>query len=149
MNLTEQINSDIKTAMKARDKETLTTLRDIKSKLLLEATKEGGNGEIEESVGMKILNKLFKQRMEAAELYKQQGRDDLYAQEMTEAEVLKKYLPQPMTEDEIKAAVSAIIQQMGASTMADMGKVMGMASKQMAGKADGKVISTFVKQLLG
>ncbi len=149
MNLTEQINNDIKTAMKARDKETLTTLRDIKSKLLLEATKEGGNGEIEESVGMKILNKLFKQRMEAAELYKQQGRDDLYAQEMTEAEVLKKYLPQPMTEDEIKAAVSAIIQQTGASSMADMGKVMGMASKQMAGKADGKVISTFVKQLLG
>ena len=148
MSLTEKINNDIKTAMKARHKETLATLRDIKSKLLMEATKSGGTGDVAESAEMKILNKLYKQRIEAGELYKEQGRDDLYSQEMTEAEVLKKYLPQPMTEDEIKAAVEAIISQTGASSMADMGKVMGMATKQMAGKADGKVISSFVKQLL-
>ena len=148
MSLTEQINNDIKAAMKARDKDTLATLRDIKSKLLLEATKEGGSGEVEESAEMKIVNKLYKQRMEAANLYKEQGRDDLYSQEMAEAEVLKNYLPQPLTEDEIKAAVSEIITQTGASSMADMGKVMGMASKQMAGKADGKVISNFVRQML-
>lgn len=148
MSLTEQINNDIKTAMKARDKETLGTLRDIKSKLLLEATKEGGSGEIEESTELKIVTKLFKQRMEAADLYKEQGRDDLYSQEMAEAEILKRYLPQPLTEDEIKAQVSEIIKQTGASSMADMGKVMGMASKQMAGKADGKVISNFVRQML-
>jgi uncharacterized protein YqeY len=148
MNLTERINEDIKTAMKSKDRERLTALRDIKSKLLLEATKEGGSGDIDEATGMKILNKLYKQRMESAGIYKEQGRDELYQEEMDQAKVIQEYLPEQLSEDKIREKVSSIVQQVGASSMADMGKVMGMATKEMAGKADGKVISAIVRELL-
>lgn len=148
MTLTEQINNDIKAAMKARETDKLAALRDIKSKLLLEATKDG-NSDVDEATGLKILNKLYKQRVEAAELYAQQGREDLQADEVNQAAVIKAYLPEKMSPEKLKEAVQAIITQTGASSMADMGKVMGMASKQLAGKADGKDISALVKEILG
>lgn len=148
MNFTERINEDIKAAMKSQDKEKLSALRDIKSKILLEATKEGAAAEIDEATGMQILNKLYKQRMESAEIFKTQGREDLYNEEMTQAAVIKAYLPEPMTEDAVRQALQEIIAQTGASGMADMGKVMGVATKSLAGKADGKLISQLVRELL-
>lgn len=147
MTLSEQINNDIKSAMKAREADKLAALRDIKSKLLLEATKDA-NADVDESTGLKILNKLYKQRIEAAELYASQGREDLQADELTQAEVIKAYLPEKMSPEKLKEAIQTIITQTGASSMADMGKVMGIASKQLAGKADGKDISTVVKEIL-
>ncbi len=147
MNLTEQINNDIKSAMKARESVKLAALRDIKSKLLLEATKDGASA-LDEATGLKILNKLYKQRVEAADIYKQQDREDLASDELSQAEVIKAYLPEKMSPEDLKLAVEGIISQTGTSSMADMGKVMGMASKQLAGKADGKDISDVVKQLL-
>ena len=147
MNLTDQINNDIKTAMKAREAVKLAALRDVKSKLLLEATKDG-NAELDEATGLKILNKLYKQRIEAADIYKEQDREDLAADELSQAEVIKAYLPEKMSPEKLKAAIEAIVAQTGASSMADMGKVMGMASAQLAGKADGKDISTLVRILL-
>ena len=149
MNLTDQINEDIKTAMKSKDKDRLTTLRDIKSKLLLEATKEGASAEVDEATGVQILNKLYKQRMESAGIYKEQGREELYQEEMNQAVVIKEYLPEQLSEEKIKATIQGIIEQTGASSMADMGKVMGLATKEMAGKADGKLISTMVRNMLG
>jgi uncharacterized protein YqeY len=134
--------------MKAREADKLAALRDIKSKLLLEATKDA-NADVDESTGLKILNKLYKQRIEAAELYASQGREDLQADELTQAEVIKAYLPEKMSPEKLKEAIQTIITQTGASSMADMGKVMGMASKQLAGKADGKDISNIVKEILG
>lgn len=149
MNITERINNDIKEAMKARESGKLAALRDIKSKLLLEATKEGGSGEVNEDAAMKILNKLYKQRVEAAEIYKQQGREDLLADELAQAEVIKAYLPAQLSEAELKSSMEEIIARVGASSMADMGRVMGTATKELAGKADGKAISAMVKALLG
>lgn len=148
MSITDQINSDIKEAMKAREKERLSALRDIKSKLLLEATKEGSSGEADETAAIKILNKLYKQRIDAAAIYKEQGRADLAEEELGQAEVIKAYLPEQLSEDEIDAHVKAIIEETGATSMADMGKVMGIATQRMAGKADGKVISQIVRQSL-
>ena len=147
MNITEQIQNDIKEAMKAKDREKLAALRDIKSKLLLEMTKDG-SGDVDESAGMKILNKLYKQRTEAASIYKEQGREDLAASELSEAEVIKAYLPEQLSEAEIESKVAAIITDIGASSMSDMGKVMGAASQAMAGVAYGKVISGIVRKLL-
>lgn len=148
MSITDQINSDIKEAMKAREKERLAALRDIKSKLLLEATKEGSAGEVDGTVAIKILNKLYKQRVDAAAIYKDQGRTDLAEEELGQAEVIKAYLPEQLSEDEVKMQVKAIIDETGASSMADMGKVMGLATQRMAGKADGKVISQIVRKSL-
>ena len=148
MNFTERINEDIKTAMKNKDKDRLSALRDIKSKILLEATKDGASTELDEATGMQILNKLYKQRMDSAAMYKDQGREDLLQEELSQAEVIKSYLPQPASESEIKEVVTAIIAQTGASGMKDMGMVMGQASQKLAGKADGKVISGIVKELL-
>ena len=147
MNLTDQINNDIKSAMKAREKDKLAALRDIKSKLLLEATKDGSS-ELDEATGLKILNKLYKQRIEAADIYKEQNREDLAVDELSQAEVIKAYLPEKMSPEKLKETVEAIVAQTGASSMADMGKVMGMASAQLAGKADGKDISALVRELL-
>lgn len=147
MSLTDQINNDLKEAMKAKDKETLTALRAIKSQLLLAATEKGG-GESDEEAGIKMLQKLVKQRKESAELYKSQGRDDLADPELAEAAIIEKYLPKQLTEDELKPILQAIIEKVGASGPQDMGKVMGMASKELGGKADGKTISTVVKELL-
>lgn len=149
MALTDQITADIKEAMKARNKERLAALRDIKSKLMLEMTKEGGDGNVDDAVGQKILNKLYKQRMDAATIYGEQGREDLQAEELAQAEIIKEYLPEQMSDADLETAVQAIITEMGASSMADMGKVMGKASGTLAGKADGKRISEVVKRILG
>lgn len=149
MNITERINNDIKTAMKAKEMAKLAALRDIKSKLLLELTKGGDATEVDETTGIQILNKLYKQRAEAAKIYQEQGRTDLYDEEMAQAEVIKAYLPEQMSEAEMKASVEEIIARVGATSMADMGKVMGIASKELAGKADGKAISAVVRATLG
>ena len=149
MALTDQITADIKAAMKARNKERLAALRDIKSKLMLEMTKEGGDGNVEDAVGQKILNKLYKQRMDAAAIYGEQGREDLQAEELAQAEIIKEYLPEQMSDADLEAAVKGFITELGASSMADMGKVMGKASGALAGKADGKRISEVVKRILG
>lgn len=146
MGLTEKINNDIKQAMLAKEKEKLAALRDIKSKLLLEAT--SGAGEVTEEVETKVIMKLYKQRIETYELYKEQGREDLAAEELLQAEIIKAYMPEMMSEDKIRAAVREKIAQVGATGPQDMGKVMGPLSKELAGKADGKVISTLVKEEL-
>lgn len=148
MNLTEQINEDIKSAMKAGEKDKLMALRDIKSKLLLEMTKEGGEGTVDDSKGMAILNKLYKQRMESIEIYNSQNRPELAEEEQKQADVIKAYLPEQLTGEKLEAAVKEIIAQVGASSMADLGKVMGAANKALAGKADGKAISEIVKSTL-
>ena len=148
MNLKDRIDSDIKAAMLAREKDKLNALRAIKSAILLELTKEGGAGDLDEAVGMKILQKLHKQRAEAAAIYHQQGRADLAHEEEVQAKVIEAYLPQRMSEAEVEAAVSAIISASGASGMKEMGRVMGEANKQLAGKADGSAVAVLVKKLL-
>lgn len=144
MSFTDQINDAIKKAMLAKEKERLAALRDIKSKLLLEAT-SGGNGDVSEEVAMKICLKLHKQRMETYELYKSQGREDLAAEELFQANVIEEYLPKMLSEDEVKAEVIAAINELGASSPQEMGKVMGVLTARLAGKADGKLISAIVK----
>jgi uncharacterized protein YqeY len=146
MGLMDQINADIKKAMLAREKDKLAALRDVKSKLLLEAT--SGSGEVTDAAGAKIVMKLYKQRMDTHELYTKEGREDLAADEMAQALVIKEYLPQMMSEDEIKVEVDAAIAATGASGPQDMGKVMGMLSGKLAGKADGKLIADTVKTAL-
>ena len=148
MSLAQRINDDIKAAMKAREKEKLAALRDIKSKILLEAT-AGGSGEVSEEVENKIVLKLHKQRIDSYNLFIEQGREDLAADEKFQAEVIEAYLPEMMSEDDIRAKVVEKIVASGASGPQDMGKVMGPLSKELAGKADGKVISTIVKEELG
>lgn len=148
MNITEQIQNDIKEAMKAKDRERLSALRDIKSKLLLEMTKDGGDGEVDENAALKILNKLYKQRTDAAAIYKEQNREDLFDEEMSQAEVIKSYLPEPLSNEEIEAKVQAIIGELGANGMGDMGKVMGQATAQLGARADGKTVSAIVRKLL-
>jgi uncharacterized protein YqeY len=147
MNLADQINEDIKTAMKGGDKDKLMALRDIKSKILLEATKDGSSEVTDEKV-MSILSKLNKQRMESIEIFKAQGREDLVEEEQKQAIVIQAYLPQPMSTEELEAAVRAVIAEVGAAGPGDMGKVMGIASKTLSGKADGKAISEMVKSCL-
>lgn len=146
MSFTEQINADIKAAMLAKEKEKLNALRDIKAKLLLEAT--SGAGEVSDEAAMKIVLKLHKQRMETYELYITQGREDLANDELFQAKVIEAYLPKMLSEDEIKAEVAAAIASTGAASPQDMGKVMGVLTAKLAGKADGKVISTLVKEAL-
>ena len=147
MSLTETINTDIKNAMKAREKEKLAALRAIKSALLLEASKDG-SGEVSEEAEMKILQKLHKQRKDAAALYEEQNRPDLLEDEVFQAGVIEAYLPAQMSEEKIGEVVKSIIAKTGASSPADMGKVMGVAMGQLAGKADGKIISMLVKKYL-
>lgn len=145
MALEEKINADIKSAMLAKDAAKLESLRAVKSAiLLLKTSPEGYTDETE----LKAMQKMVKQRKETAEVYKTQNRTDLAEVELTQAAVIESYLPKQMSEEEIKAEVAKIIASVGASSPADMGKVMGIASKQLAGKADGKIISTFVKELL-
>ncbi len=148
MPLSEQINEDIKTAMKAKDKLSLEALRAIKSALLLAATEKGA-GESSDAAELKLLQKLVKQRKDAASIFKEQGREDLAKPELDQVEIIEKYLPAQMSEEEIKAVVENVIAQTCASSMADMGKVMGMANKELAGKADGKLIADLVKSSLG
>lgn len=148
MNLEEKINADIKAAMLARNEGALRALRAIKSAVLLART-SGSNAGLSEDDEMKLLQKLVKQRKESMEIYKQQNRDDLFKTEQEELDVIEKFLPAQMSEDEIRVIIQQIITITGASSPAEMGKVMGMASKQLAGKADNKIVSQLVKQLLG
>ena len=148
MALFEQVSKDIREAMKAHDKVRLETLRNIKKFFLEAKTAPGANDSLEDDAAMKILQKLAKQGEESAEVYQKAGRIELANEELAQVNVIKEYLPQPFTEEEVRAQISDIIAQTGASTMKDMGKVMGLASKQMAGQADGKTISTIVRQLL-
>lgn len=149
MSLKNTINSDIKTAMKAKDQATLRALRAIKSAIILAETAEGSTGELKEEEEIKLLTKQAKQRKDSITQYRDNGREDLAKTEEEELLVIEKYLPKQLSEDEIRTEVKAIIEQVGAASMKDMGKVMGVASKKMAGKADGKLISTIVKELLG
>ncbi|NVJ85024.1 MAG: GatB/YqeY domain-containing protein [Algoriphagus sp.] len=148
MSLKQNIESEIKSAMLAKDKTRLTALRAIKSLILLEETKGGAKGELSADEEMKLLTKAAKQRKDSADIYEQQGRFDLYEVEMTELKVIQEFLPKALSPEEIKAAIAEIISKTGASGMKDMGKVMGMASKELAGKADGKAIADQVKALL-
>ncbi|MBL4651548.1 MAG: GatB/YqeY domain-containing protein [Flavobacteriales bacterium] len=149
MKLTEQINADIKAAMLAREKDKLEALRAVKSALLLAGTEKGADGNVSEEAGLKVLQKLVKQRKDAAVIYTEQNRDDLAQPEIFQAEVISTYLPVQMGESEVKAIIQLIIERTGASSPADMGKVMGPAMGQLQGKADGKLISSLVKELLG
>ena len=146
MTFTERINADIKTAMLAREKAKLEALRDIKSKLMLEAT--SGAGEVTEETAMKIVMKLHKQRMETYALYMEQDREDLAKDEIFQAEIIEQYLPKMMSEEEVRAEVLQAVQQTGAESQKDMGKVMGVLTSKLAGKADGKLISSLVKEAL-
>lgn len=146
--LFDQISNDIKEAMKARDKVRLETLRNIKKVFLEAKTAPGANDELTDDAAMKILQKLAKQGKESAATYVQQNRQDLADDELAQVAVIEGYLPKPLTDEEIEAAVREIIAQTGASSIKEMGKVMGIASKQMAGKADGGKISQIVKKLL-
>ena len=146
--LHSQISSGIKDAMRAKDKVKLDTLRDAKSKFMLEQSKTGATEDLSDSEAIKILSKLYKQRLETAEVYKSQSREDLAEDELAQAKVLSEYLPSALDNSEIESKVIEIIAELGASGMADMGKVMGVASAAMAGRADGKVISGFVRSNL-
>lgn len=148
MTLVEQINNDIKAAMKAREKDKLAALRAVKSALLLVASEKGNNGEVSEEAGIKLLQKLVKQRKESAEAFQGQDREDMADEELGQAEVIETYLPAQMSEDEVTAIIDSVIATTGASTMKDMGKVMGMASVKLAGKADNKMVAQVIKSRL-
>ena len=149
MNLEILINDDIKSAMRERDKKKLEALRAIKAALLLEKTgKDTNSGEIPESVEIKLLRKLVKQRKEAATIYREQGRADLAEEEEYQAKIIENYSPEQMDESAIETVVSQIIRDVGAESIKDMGKVMGMATKQLAGKADNRIVSGIVRKLL-
>lgn len=148
MTLFDQISEDIKAAMKARDKVRLETLRNIKKVFLEAKTAPGANDTLEDADALKILQKLAKQGRETAQTYIDNNRQDLADEELAQAKVIEEYLPKPLSEEEIEKEVKDIIAQTGAQGMKDMGKVMGMASKKMAGRDDGRAISTIVKKLL-
>jgi uncharacterized protein YqeY len=148
MSIQEQINNDIKTAMKEGQKDKLLALRDIKSKLLLEMTKEGGDGSVDDSKSIQILTKLFKQRQESIEIYKSQNRADLLEEEQKQADVIAAYLPKQLSREEVELQLKAMLIELNASVPSDLGRVMGVASKHFAGKADGKIVSEIVKSLL-
>ena len=148
MALFDKINEDIKAAMKARDKVRLETLRNIKKVFLEAKTAPGSDGELSDDAALKIIQKLAKQSKETAETYTNNNRQDLADEELAQVKVLEEYLPKQLTESEIEAIVKEIISETNASSMKEMGKVMGIASKKMAGQADGKIISGIVKKLL-
>ena len=148
MSLKQQIDTDIKNAMLARNKEELEALRSIKSLILLAETEKGIVAEVSSDVENKLLMKAAKQRKESADIFQQQGRKDLADKELVQLEVINRYLPKQLSEAEIESAVKKIIEQVGAKGPQDMGKVMGTATKSLAGQADGKVISELVKKLL-
>lgn len=148
MSLEKLIMDEIKTAMKAKDKETLEALRAVKSALLLAKTGKDSK-EMDEKGEIALLQKLVKQRKDSADIYKQQNRDDLYNKEMKELKIISRFLPEQMSANELEQKIKTIIEKTGASSMADMGKVMGIARIELAGKADGKSIAGTVKRLLG
>ena len=148
MNLFDQVSNDIKSAMLAKDKVRLEALRGIKKEFLEAKTAKGADGELTDDMAMKILAKMVKQRKESAQIYTEQNRPDLAEPELAEAAVIEPYLPNQMNEVELTEALKAIIAQVGATTPQEMGKVMGVATKQLAGRADGRAISAKVKELL-
>jgi len=148
MSLIATIDQDIKKAMLAKEADKLRGLRAIKSALLLARTEKGASEEISEEGEIKVLQKLVKQRKESADIYKTQNRDDLYQIEIEEQAVIEAYLPQQMSKEEVEVYLKDLIGRVGATSVKDMGKVMGAANKELAGKADGKTISEVVKQLL-
>jgi uncharacterized protein YqeY len=148
MELEKLINDDIKATMLARDSKKREALRAIKAALLLEKTKEGTTGEIPDTIELKLLQKLVKQRKESAEIYKNADRADLAENELFEASIIEKYLPQQLPEDDVRSIISKIIAETGSTSMKDMGKIMGIANIELSGKADNKLISTIVKDLL-
>ena len=149
MSLEEKINTDIKTALLAREQEKLEAIRAIKAAILLEKSKESGRGTVDEEAELKILQKLVKQRRESAGLYLSGKREDLAKKELFEASIIETYLPQQLNPEDVAEKIKQVIAQTGASSMKDMGKVMGIASKEFAGRADNKMISEIVKRLLG
>ncbi|MBO4596344.1 hypothetical protein SAMN05216518_13919 [Bacteroidales bacterium KHT7] len=148
MALFDQVSNDIKEAMKAKDKVRLETLRNIKKYFIEAKTAPGANDTLEDDAALKILQKLAKQGTESANLYKEKGREDLAEEELAQVRVIEGYLPKQMSPEELEAALKEIIAEVGATSAKDMGKVMGTASKKLAGKADGKAISAVVKSLL-
>lgn len=149
MALEQQIMAEMKEAMKSKNEAALRGLRAIKAEIIKAKTEPGAGGEIDEATEQKFLQKMMKQRRDSLEIFEKQGREDLAVKEREEIAIIEKFLPNQMNEAEIKEAVAKIIAETGASSAADLGKVMGVASKQLAGKADGKTISTIVKELLG
>ena len=147
MSLKQNIETEIKKAMLAKDKDRLRALRGIKSLIMLEETKGGSAGVTEEDE-MKILTKAAKQRKDSADIYQQQNREDLAAVELAELEIINEFLPKQLSEEEVEAELKAIIAEVGAEGPKDMGKVMGVATKKLTGRADGKLISQKVKSLL-
>lgn len=148
MSLEQKIMAEMKDAMKSKNEAVLRGLRAIKAEIIKAKTEPGAHGEIDEATEQKFLQKMMKQRRDSLEIFEKQGRADLAEKEKEEMAVIEKFLPKQLGEAEIRELVSAIITQTGASSAADMGKVMGVASKQLAGQADGKTISTIVKELL-
>lgn len=147
MSFTDKINNDLKEAMKAQDQKSLRAIRAIKAAILL-ANTDGSGKDVDEEKGIQILQKLVKQRRESLDIYQKQGREDLAAVEREEIEVIEKYLPAQLSEADLQNFIKAVIAEVGAEGPKDMGKVIGAASKKLAGKADGKTISLMVKQLL-
>lgn len=148
MRLINKIDQDIKQAMLAKEKDKLVALRAVKSELLIART-EKGSSELSEDAENKLLQKLVKQRKDSAEIYQKQNRSDLAEKELDEAKIIESYLPAQMSDNELTDSIKVIIDEVGASTMADMGKIMGIATKKLAGKAEGKAIADKVKSLLG
>jgi len=148
MSLEQKIMGELKTAMLAKDEKALRSLRAVKAAILLAKTSEGAGGELKEEDEIKLLQKLVKQRKDSLEIYQQQNRTDLAQKEQEEIEIIEKFLPKQLSADELRSEVAAIISEVGATSPADMGKVMGAATKKLAGKADGKTISALVKELL-
>lgn len=148
MGLEQNIMAEMKDAMKTKNEGLLRGLRAIKAEIIKAKTEPGAGGEIDEATEQKFLQKMMKQRRDSLEIFEKQGREDLAAKEREEMAVIERFLPKQLTEDEIKDAVAKIIAETGATSAADLGKIMGAASKQLAGKADGKTISAIVKELL-
>ena len=148
MSYSEKINEDLKLAMLAREKDKLEALRAVKTAFILARSEKGAGSVLTEAEEIRILQKLVKQRKEAADIYQAQNRKDLYEKEVLEASVIETYLPAQMSKEELKTVIASIIQEAGASGIRDMGKVMGIATKELAGKADGKMISEIVRSLL-
>ena len=148
MDLQQRIDADIRSAMLARDKDRLNALRAIKSAILLEFTKAGAGEGLDAAAGSRILQKMHKQRQESAAIYREQGRPELAAEEESQASVIEAYLPQRMSDDELRAAIGDMVSSSGAQGMKDMGRVMAMATKELAGKADGAAVAAMVRGLL-
>jgi hypothetical protein len=148
MSLEKKIMDEMKEAMKSKNEAVLRALRAIKAEIIKAKTEPGSGGEIDEATELKFLQKMMKQRKDSLDIFIQQGREELAAKEKEEMEVIERFLPKQLSEDEIREALKAIIAEVGATSAADMGKVMGTATKQLAGKADGKIVSGIVKELL-